>query len=167
MDQRAQSLFLPPPFLASSILRFLLRRICLASSFFFCLTSSALPRFHPPSLPRDRPRSMSPFHPDGSSCKASRSYVISISFTSSTRCSLVSHKVCLNHFLKKAPNEQSPETIFTRFKYQTVETIRIFYKLPVVAGFYHHRQVPPCSQSLQFRFPTPNNQSAQVVTREE
>ena len=53
--RRAEPLFLAPPCFASSLLLFLVRPLCLASSFLPCLTSSALTRFLPPSLPPPRP----------------------------------------------------------------------------------------------------------------
>ena len=72
--------FLPPPCLASSLLPFLLRPLCLASSFLSCLTpppclasssSSALPRFLPPSLPPFPSFTSPPSRRFESSCKAS------------------------------------------------------------------------------------------------
>ena len=45
---------LPPPCHAPSLLLFLVSPVCLASSFLPCLTSSAMPRFLPPSLPPPR-----------------------------------------------------------------------------------------------------------------
>ena len=60
--------------LASSFLPFLLRSLCLASSLLPCLASSALPHFHPPSLPPPvHPPSPPPSRQLGSSCKASSS----------------------------------------------------------------------------------------------
>ena len=56
--------------LCSSLLPFLFRSLCLASSFLPCLTSSALPRFLPPSLRSPRPSSHLPSR-FGSRCKAS------------------------------------------------------------------------------------------------
>ena len=72
--RRADPLFLPPPRLASYVLPFLVRPICLASSFLPCLTSSALSRFHPPCLLPHRSSSISPpSRRFGLSCKASSS----------------------------------------------------------------------------------------------
>ena len=137
--RRADPFFLPPPCLPSSFLPFLLRPVCLASPFLSCPTSSALPCFHPPSLPPDRPCSMmSPLRPGGSGRVAKHAARASFWFDSRRRCPLVYYTVCLNHCLEKAQMKNLRRNCFTRFKHHTVETMQMFYK--IVCG--RHRSLP-------------------------
>ena len=135
--RRVDPLFLLLPCISSSFHPFRFCPICLASSFLPCLTCSTLPRFHPPSLTPNCPFSIFPIHPGGSggSWKAKRSYVIFISFMykMSTR-----YVQCVPTTASKNLERRMPgETIFIRFKYQTVETIRMCCKI-----------VDGCRQSL-------------------
>ena len=78
--------FLPLPFV--------LRPLCLASSFLPCLISSALPRFLPPFLRPPRASSHLPSR-FGSKCKSSGWYQIChFHLMLSVRCPLVSYAVC-------------------------------------------------------------------------
>ena len=99
--RRADTIFLPRPCLALYFLSFLLRHICLASSFLHCLTSSALPRFHLPSLPPHRPSSIFALHAGGSGRVAKQAARTSFSFDLSIICPLVSYAMCVNHCLEK------------------------------------------------------------------
>ena len=107
-----KGLTLPP----SVLPRLVLRPICLASSFLSCLTSSALPRFHSTVHP-----------PFPLSIPAGRAN--GFNFKSSIRCPLVSYTSVSTAASKKLKSVISGEPIFTRVKYQMVETIRTFYQI--------------------------------------
>ena len=107
-----------------------------------------LPQFLcPASLPPHRPSSMSPFHPGGSGRVAKQAAHTSISFDLSRP--LVSYTVSTTAS-KKFKLRIPAEIICTRFKYQTVETIRIFYKI-----VYGRRRSLPTLAKFQLVWPQP------------
>ena len=157
--RRVDPLFHPPPCLDSSFLPFLLRLICLSSSFLSCLSSSALPRFHLPSPTPDRLSSISPLHVGGSGRLAKQTARTSRWFDWSVIKTLVSCTVCLNHCLEQAQMKYLRINYIHSIKRETVETIQIFCKilydrrrsLPTIAKF---QLVWPQSAIFVFQLPT-------------
>ena len=158
--RRVDPLFHPPPCLDSSFLPFLLRLICLSSSFLSCLSSSALPRFHLPSPTPDRLSSISPLHVGGSGRLAKQTARTSRWFDWSVIKTLVSCTVCLNHCLEQAQMKYLRINYIHSIKRETVETIQIFYKIIVYGRspvYTHPRQLSarwattlPNPRSLRF-----------------
>ena len=140
--RRADALFLPPPCHASSFIPFLVRSLCLASSFLPCVSSFALPRFHRP-FPPHRPPSIYPLYPGASGRVAKQAARMSSSFLFKYKMlPRLVQSVC-QPLLRKCSNEGTPEKLFfTRLKHQTTETIRLkeksMWSSPV---FAHPRQV--------------------------
>ena len=91
------------------LLHFLFRPTCPPSAFLPCLTCSALPRSHPPSLPPRCQSSISPIHPDSSGRVATRRARTSFSLHLGNRL-LASYRV-RQPLPRKSSNVKSPEKL--------------------------------------------------------